>query len=67
MNEHKVDFNIGQLLNQARLEKEVLPKYPKHKSEIQLLVHQMKSSFKIALAIIICIVLVGVVLNAFYN
>jgi len=67
LNENKVEFNIGQLINQGRLENEVLPKYPKHKAEIQMFVHQMKSSLKIALVIIVSIVFIGIVLNGFYN
>lgn len=67
LSKNKVEFNIGQLINDGKLKSEVLPKYPKHKEEIELFAHHIKSSFKIALGIISGIILAGVVLNGFYN
>jgi hypothetical protein len=67
LSKNKVEFNIGQLFNDARLKNEVLSKYPKHNEEIKLFAHHIKSSFKIAIGIILGIVLAGVILNGFYN
>jgi len=65
LSKNKVEFNIGQLFNDERLKKEVLPKYPRHKEEIELFAHHIKSSLKIAIGIILGIILAGVILNGF--
>ncbi len=67
LSKNKIEFNVGQLFNDGRLKKEVLPKYPKHRGEIELFAHHIKTSFKIAIAIILAIVLAGIILNGFYN
>jgi hypothetical protein len=59
---NRVDFTVSQLLNKSRLEEEVLHLYPKHKDDILLYGHYIRTSFRIGLLCLVIIIIGGIIL-----
>ena len=45
---NKVQFNAAHIFNKERMEKEILPRYPEHKKEIEDFVKHINFSIKMA-------------------
>ncbi len=62
---HGVDFGSVHFFNRARLEKEILPRYPHAKADILDFVRHIRLSVRMASVLIIVITLFGAVLMYF--
>ncbi|NND08363.1 MAG: hypothetical protein HKN87_18445 [Saprospiraceae bacterium] len=62
LREHKVYFGTPHILDQRRLEQEILAHYPAHRREIQQFVDNVRFSIKIAALLIVLITTFGIIL-----
>jgi hypothetical protein len=62
---HGVDFGAVHFFNRARLEKEVLPRYPQSRKDILDFVRHIRLSVRMATLLIVLITLLGAVLMFF--
>jgi hypothetical protein len=60
--QNKVEFNFSQVLNERRMQEEVLEKYPAHRAQILDFVQNMKRSISMASVLVACITLIGAVM-----
>ena len=63
--QNRVEFGTSHIFNKAKMEAEVLPKYPHMKTEITTFVNHMQYSIKMASVLIALITLFGAVLMYF--
>ncbi len=59
--QNRVDFELKHILNPSKMESDILPRYPKHKSDILEFTTHMRQSIKIALLLIGLITAFGLV------
>lgn len=62
---NKVEFSIAHIFNRQRLEAEVLPRYPKFRSEIESFIRHMRYSIQMASVLIALITAFGAILMYF--
>lgn len=62
---NKVQFGAAHIFNRERLEKEVLPRYPRFQTEIETFIQHMRYSIKMATVLILLITLFGAILMYF--
>lgn len=60
--QHRIEFDTKHLLNPKKMREEVLPKYPKFKTEIETFSNHIIYSIKMATVLIVLITLFGAVL-----
>lgn len=60
--QNRVDFQVNQLFNADRLQKEVLSKYPKHKDDILEFANHIRNSMKIGIVLVALIAIAGGIL-----
>jgi hypothetical protein len=63
--QNRVEFNGKHILDQKKMEAEVLPKYPQHAHEITAFATNIRNSVKIAAGILVLISLLGLIINKF--
>ena len=62
---NKVEFGAVHIFNRQRLEAEILPRYPKFRSEIETFIRHMRYSIQMASVLIFLITAFGAVLMYF--
>jgi hypothetical protein len=62
---NKVEFGAAHIFNRARLEAEILPKYPQFRQEIETFIRHMRYSIQMATVLIALITLFGAILMYF--
>jgi hypothetical protein len=62
---NKIEFGAAHIFNRARLEAEVLPRYPKFRNEIEIFIRHMRYSIQMASVLIALITLFGAILMYF--
>ncbi|MEI6409246.1 MAG: hypothetical protein WCR52_07690 [Bacteroidota bacterium] len=62
---NKVQFGAAHIFNREKLEKEVLPRYPKFQNEIEIFIKHMRYSIQMATVLILLITLFGAILMYF--
>ncbi len=60
--QNRVEFSLGQVLNEKRMHDEVLAKYPQQREAILEFVRNMKRSIRMATILVVCITLIGAVM-----
>ncbi|MBL7814489.1 MAG: hypothetical protein JNL70_05740 [Saprospiraceae bacterium] len=65
--EARVDFGTTHIFNREKLEKEVYPKYPQHRDDIDAFVGHIRKSLNIAIILMALITLFGGILMYFRN
>jgi hypothetical protein len=60
--QNKIEFNFSHVMNDKKMEAEVLNKYPEHQEHIRAFVHHMKYSIQMATVLMVLITAVGAVL-----
>jgi len=60
---NEVQFDSSHIFNSAKMEKEVLSKYPSHREDILLFVSHITYSIKIASVLIVLITIAGMILK----
>lgn len=63
--QNKVEFSTSHIFNKTKMEKEIHPKYPHMKTEINTFVNHMQYSIKMASVLIALITLFGAILMYF--
>jgi len=61
--QNEVQFDSSHIFSPKKMEKEVLPKYPKHKDDILLFVSHIQYSIKMACVLIVLITAAGFILK----
>lgn len=59
---NKVEFGAAHIFNRARLEAEILPRYPQFKNEIETFIRHMRYSIRMATVLLALITLFGAIL-----
>ena len=59
---NKVEFGASHIFNNAKMEKEILPRYPRHSEDIKTFVHHMQHSMRLAILLISLITILGMIL-----
>jgi hypothetical protein len=62
---NKVEFGAAHIFNRARLEKEILPRYPQFRDEIETFIRHMRYSIRMASVSIALITAFGAILMYF--
>lgn len=62
---NKVEFGAAHIFNRQRLEKEILPRYPKFQNEIETFIRHMRYSIQMATVLMVLITAFGAVLMYF--
>lgn len=62
---NRVDFDAAHLFNRAKMEKEILPKYPALREEIEQFAHHIRYSIRMATVLIALITAFGAILMYF--
>jgi hypothetical protein len=62
---NKVEFGAAHIFNRARLEKEILPRYPQFRDEIETFIRHMRYSIRMASVLIALITAFGAILMYF--
>jgi len=62
---NKVEFGVAHIFSRERLEKEILPRYPKFRPEIESFIKHMRYSIKMATVLIALITAFGAILMYF--
>ena len=62
---NKVEFGAVHIFNRARREKEILPRYPKFRNEIETFCNHLRYSIRMATVLIALITLFGAILMYF--
>ncbi|HFB99370.1 MAG TPA: hypothetical protein ENJ53_01065 [Phaeodactylibacter sp.] len=60
--ENNVEFGAAHFFDKEKMEKEVMSKYPQHRTDIEIFVRHMKYSIKMASVLIALITLFGAIL-----
>lgn len=60
---NRVQFDASHMLNKDKLEKEVIPSYPQHESQIREFVSKVRFSITIACLLFLLITFVGLLLK----
>ncbi len=60
--EARVEFGAAHLFNQEKMEKEIYPKYPNSRADIEAFVHHIRKSMRMATVLIALITLFGAIL-----
>ncbi len=60
---NRVEFGSAHIFNQQKMEKEILPKYPKMTKEITDFAGHIKKSISIAFVLVILITLLGYIIR----
>lgn len=60
--ENRVEFGASHIFNKAKMEAEVIPKYPALRKDIETFVSHMRYSIKMATVLIMLITLFGAIL-----
>lgn len=58
----RVEFDTSHLLNLEKMEKEVIPNYPKYQNEIRTFIQNIRFSIKIAIILLLLISVLSAVL-----
>ncbi len=58
----RVEFGAGHIFNQEKMEKEIYPKYPDSRADIEAFVHHIRKSMRMATVLIALITLFGAIL-----
>ena len=61
---NEVQFETSHILNKSKMEKEILSRYPEHKTDILKFVHEMRFSLQIASLLIVLIMIAGLILRS---
>lgn len=61
--QNRIEFGPLHMLNKAKLDEEILPKYPKHNAQILEFIGKVKFSFTMASLIFVLIVIFGLLLR----
>lgn len=62
---NKVEFDAAHIFNREKLEKEVLPRYPQFRNEIETFIRHMRYSISMATVLVALITVFGAVLMYF--
>jgi len=62
LHKNKVPMNATYIFNTSRMEKELIPHYPKFEKEIRLLASRIRRSIVLALSIVLTITALGITL-----
>jgi hypothetical protein len=62
---NKVEFGAAHIFNRARLEAEILPRYPQFKNEIETFIRHMRYSIRMASILLFLITAFGAILMYF--
>ncbi len=62
---NKVEFGAAHVFNREKLEKEILPKYPQFKQEIETFITHMRYSIRMATWLLMLVTLFGAILMYF--
>ncbi|MBL7782703.1 MAG: hypothetical protein JNM22_15855 [Saprospiraceae bacterium] len=62
---NKVEFGAAHIFNREKLEKEILPRYPQFKNEIEGFVRHMRYSIRMASILLLLITVFGAILMYF--
>jgi hypothetical protein len=62
---NKVEFGAAHIFNRARLEAEILPRYPQFKNEIETFIRHMRYSIQMASVLLFLITAFGAILMYF--
>lgn len=65
--QNRVQFSVKELLNPRVLEKEVYPRYPQYRKEIEAFARHIRYSVNMAILLIVLITLFGAVLMYYRN
>jgi len=60
--QNQVQFGAAHIFSKAKMEEEILPKYPGLQTDIRAFVHHIQYSIKMAIVLIVLITLLGAVL-----
>lgn len=63
--QNNIKFSATDILSKSKMENNVLPRYPKHKAEIQNFVDLMKRSLLLSLGVVILILAITMVYHFF--
>jgi len=61
--QNKIEFDSSHIFNKQKLEKEILPKYPKFNSEILMFIGNIRRSLSIAVILVLLITMMGFILK----
>ena len=61
--QNKIEFDSSHIFNKQKLEKEILPKYPKFNSEILMFIGNIRRSLSIAVVLVLLITMMGFILK----
>lgn len=62
---NKVEFGAAHIFNREKLEKEILPRYPQFKTEIETFIRHMRYSIRMASYMLVLITIFGALLMYF--
>lgn len=62
---NKVEFGAAHIFNRQKLEEEILPRYPKFRTEIEAFIQHMRYSIRMATVLIALITAFGAILMYF--
>lgn len=63
---NRIQFEAKHMLDQSRLESEIIPQYPEHADQIREFVRKVRLSITIASLIFICIVSMGLLMKYYF-
>jgi hypothetical protein len=63
--QNKVEFGAAHLFNKAKMEAEIMPRYPHLRKEIEAFVNNLQYSIRMATVLVVIITLFGAVLMYF--
>lgn len=64
---NRVEFGAAHIFSRAKLEAEILPRYPQFRREIETFIRHMRYSIRMATVLIVLITLFGAVLMYYRN
>ncbi len=65
--QNRVEFGTAHIFNRAKMEAEIMPKYPEMRGEIETFVNHIRFSIRMATLLIVLITLFGAVLMWYRN